>query len=368
MANDNNVDRILQEMDRAYANASPAPRPLDIAADRYIIFSDHHRGARDGADDFRRTERAYNAALAYYFRLGYTLIILGDAEELWEEHPTTVLETYPHSLKLEATFHQANRYIRFWGNHDDYWASPSAVDRHLGKVFGPGLPVHEAMTFPVFDGEEPLGKLFLAHGHQGSSTSDGWFAPISKFFVRWAWRPIQRITKVSANTPAKSWELRKVLNDGMYQWANRRNTTALQPEDTLILIVGHTHRPIFASASHLATLEVDLRTALDKLQAQPDDPELRRTVAELEAELEWVRAQENQEPDASEPDVPTLPCYFNTGCCSFLDGDITGVELADGRIRLIRWPDDADHPKPQILAERPLAEVYAKLHAAVEGG
>ena len=37
---------------------------VDLASLRYIIFSDQHKGARNGADDFLRCERAYNAALA----------------------------------------------------------------------------------------------------------------------------------------------------------------------------------------------------------------------------------------------------------------------------------------------------------------
>ena len=32
-----------------------------------------------------------------------------------------------------------------------------------------------------------------------------------------------------------------------------------------------------------------------------------------------------------------LGCYFNTGCCRFDDGDITGLELEDGRLRLVKW-------------------------------
>jgi len=364
MSSSRKIDRILREMDRAHAHASPAPQVLDLAHARYIIFSDHHRGTRDGADDFRRTERAYNAALAYYFRLGYTLVILGDAEELWEERPGTVLSTYDYSLRMEARFHQASRYLRFWGNHDDYWASQSAVERHLGPIFGPNLPVHEAMTFQVVNGPEPLGRLFLAHGHQGSSTSDGRFAPVSRFFVRWAWRPIQRLTKISANTPASSWALRQVMNDGMYRWACQRNTEASAPGEAMILIVGHTHRPIFASASHLATVQAELESALAHLQERPDDPDRRRRVAELEAEQEWIRAQETQEPDGSEADLPDLPCYFNTGCCSFLDGDITGIEIVNDRIRLVRWPDDEAQPRPQTLAERSLIDIYARLHEA----
>lgn len=39
---------------------------IDVNSAKYIIFSDHHKGNRDGADDFRVCERTYNAALAYY--------------------------------------------------------------------------------------------------------------------------------------------------------------------------------------------------------------------------------------------------------------------------------------------------------------
>ena len=76
--------------------------PFDMNQDRFVIFSDLHKGARNGADDFRAGERAYHAALAYYLYKGYTLIMLGDAEELWEETPQAVIDAYSHTLKLEA--------------------------------------------------------------------------------------------------------------------------------------------------------------------------------------------------------------------------------------------------------------------------
>lgn len=42
-------------------------------------------------------------------------------------------------------------------------------------------------------------------------------------------------------------------------------------------------------------------------------------------------------------DTPkSLPSYFNTGCCRFEDGDITGIELAEGEIRLIKWAEDSE--------------------------
>jgi hypothetical protein len=56
--------------------------------------------------------------------------------------------------------------------------------------------------------------------------------------------------------------------------------------------------------------------------------------------------------------VPVVPpCYFNTGCCSFGDGDVTGVEIADSEIRLVRWPDNDGLPAPKVLARADLREV-----------
>ena len=51
------------------------------------------------------------------------------------------------------------------------------------------------------------------------------------------------------------------------------------------------------------------------------------------------------------------PCYFNTGCCSFGDGDVTCIEIVNGDIRLVRWPDDDDNPLPKELVTAKLAEV-----------
>jgi hypothetical protein len=57
--------------------------------------------------------------------------------------------------------------------------------------------------------------------------------------------------------------------------------------------------------------------------------------AAIRAELEYARTADRR-PEKVLTVVP--PCYFNTGCCSFPDGDITGLEIADGEIRLVRWP------------------------------
>ena len=173
---------------------------IDVAQARYVIFSDLHKGARNGADDFQVAEQAYNAALAYYFEMGYTLIALGDVEELWEERASAVLKAYPHTIELEARFHQAGRYWRFWGNHDDDWRYGDAVQRYLIPLYGKSpLKVRECLSLRVTDGTQGLGSILLLHGHQGTLESDR-FAGLSRLFVRYVWRNLQRLTKITRNT------------------------------------------------------------------------------------------------------------------------------------------------------------------------
>ena len=345
-------------LDAAYRRAIKAetyndgPKTIDLATARYIIFSDLHRGARNRADDFRRTERAYNAALAYYFRMGHTLIVLGDVEELWEERPAAVLKSYPHTFALEAQFHHQGRYFRVWGNHDDVWQYANRVDRTLRPIYGERpLQVYESLRFRVVDGADELGVLYLVHGHQGDVKSDR-MAWLSKLTVRYVWRSIQRLTNRSLNTPANNWDLREKYNVAMYTWAEKRRR--------FVLIAGHTHRPVFKSQSHAAQIERRL-AELEATAGDAPTPEQVREMAELLAKLEWVKAQEQQEPGKEAPVPMTKPCYFNTGCCCFSDGDITGLEIAGGQIRLIRWPDKHDQPRPHVLAETSLKDIFAAL-------
>ncbi len=323
---------------------------FDLYGPKIVIFSDHHKGSRDGADDFRVCERAYNAALAHYYRLGYTLVLLGDVEELWEQGAKPVLRAYAHELELETKFHQDGRYLRFWGNHDDAWCHADLVERLLAPVLGGGpLKVRESLIVHFRDGEDELGKLFLIHGHQGTFDADR-IAWISRLFVRYIWRPIQRITRISFNTPAKDFKLRYAHDSAMYYWS--------EAQDKVVLIAGHTHRPVFRSESHAVIFRKALSEAEEKLANDPDNQKLRGKIADLAAQLEWILAQNQQSPG----DLPVIelkkPSYFNTGCCAFSDGDVTGLEIVDGEIRLVRWPNDEHEPKPKVLLSAKLRDVF----------
>ena len=54
---------------------------VDFAKDKFIIFSDHHKGNKDEGDDFASNEKNYLAALDYYFSNKFNYINLGDSED-----------------------------------------------------------------------------------------------------------------------------------------------------------------------------------------------------------------------------------------------------------------------------------------------
>jgi UDP-2,3-diacylglucosamine pyrophosphatase LpxH len=350
------ADDIAKGLEKAFTSQERVlGLSVELGQARYIVFSDLHKGQRDRADDFLKCERAYNAALGYYLAKGYTLFAVGDIEELWECRPKNVMAKYKYNLELEGRFHQDQRYYRFYGNHDDDWASQGAVEKFLQPLYeGRPLTVYEAARIQVSDAGQLLGTLFLLHGHQGTSFSDR-HRKISRFFVRFVWRPIQRLIRVSTTTPATNWELREEHELAMHQWASSRSK--------LVLVAGHTHRPVLMSKSHSGEVLEQLQGATDALVREPQSMALQERVAKLQAELEWIRAQGPTPPEAVELLVkPQKCCYFNAGCCCYPDGDITGLEISDGELKLVRWPNDADRPEPQVLGQRvPLRKLFQDL-------
>jgi UDP-2,3-diacylglucosamine pyrophosphatase LpxH len=347
---------IAKGLDTAFKGAEE--QPFDPARDRVAIFSDHHKGIGDPADDFRRCEHAYTAALGYYLEAGYRLLVLGDSEELWEEHAEKVIKRYRAVLDLEAQFaKRGNGLDRFFGNHDDQWTSKKQVAKHLKPVFD-DITVREALRLRLDRPGQKPATLFFVHGHQGTTESDRW-GWASRLFVRHVWRPLQRKTGYSATTPSRQYELRAKHDRAMYEWA------AQQPPG-LIMIAGHTHRPVFSRSVPDAP-PTRPTEELEQVLQQANTAGDSALAARIRAELEYARTSKRRPEEART--VPT-PCYFNTGCCSFPDGDITGLEIADGEIRLVRWPGNLrEISKPaegvdgdkRILVRESLDDILAKL-------
>lgn len=349
-------EKVFNALDTLYAEIEKNPGkrglilPFDPVNDRFIIFSDQHKGCRDGADDFAGAEKNYLSALDYYYANRFSYISLGDSEELWENSLRSVKKHNQAVFDREKKFLQKDRFYKVFGNHDLFWDNDPLAAWHLKDIYGEKLRVYEGLILMpsvaavnsrlptpdlssvasakedsrLFSGGAVDSRLltpdyrllFLTHGHQGDAQSDGnWF---SKFFIANIWAPLQAYLRINPNTPAYDAEKKTLHNRIMYEWSAEKENTWL--------ITGHTHQPVFASLTHLERLYKQFQEALDK-KDKPEEDRLRKEIRFREKEFTAV----------SMDYMNMKPSYFNTGCCCFSDGDITGIELAEGEIRLVKW-------------------------------
>ena len=289
---------------------------VDFTTQNFIIFSDHHKGNKDHSDDFANNEPNYLAALEYYLQKKFTYINLGDAEELWKYSADQVIAKNIKSFKAEAKFHEEGKYYKTFGNHDLTWKNKLDVDIWFKNIFALPLPVWEGILLKTKVSDKPL-SVYLTHGHQGDKMSDN--NAFSTWIVAHIWRPMQRYLQINVNTPSKDFTLRDRHNIMMHEWSSHR--------ENLILITGHTHKPVFASGLY------------------SDHPNNTIPVAKIAA--------------ASKKKIK--PSYFNSGCCCYNDGNITGIEIAEGKISLVKWYWENESSHRSILEEISLTELIVDL-------
>ena len=308
--------------------------PFYVTKQKVIIFSDEHKGAKNKADDFATCETNYITALDYYFQQGFYFINLGDGEELWENNIFAVKKHNQLSFEKEKLFQQQKRFIKIFGNHDLFWANDPTAALQLQSIYGEKVSIYEGCILTTTINDRAF-EIYLTHGHQGDLQSDGnWF---SKFFVSNVWGPIQGLLNINPNTPAYNDQLKSLHNTIMYEWSS--------VEKNVLLITGHTHQPVFMSLTHLERLYTKLADA----QKNKDDA----VIKSIEEEIKKAQPKNETPPDFSK----IIPSYFNSGCCCFDDSDITGIEIADGYIRLIKWNSKDSNPKRFVLEEIKLAEL-----------
>ena len=282
----------------------------DFLKEKFIIFSDQHKGNGDSADDFVNSEFNYIKALEYYHGQKFSFINLGDSEEIWKYKPEEVLLKNEKAFAAEAAF-QPHNYYKTFGNHDLIWKNKWDSERLLKNHFAMPLPVYEGIILKATINSRSI-TIFLTHGHQGDKLSDN--NGFSTWLVAHIWAPVQRYLRINVNTPSKDDALRNKHNKLMHQWSSSRKN--------VFLITGHTHNPVFASG---------------KYSSHPSNHINRNTI------------EKNR------------PTYFNTGCCCFNDGDITGIEIADGFIRLVKWYDENAVSKRKVLEEISWTNLLADL-------
>ena len=332
-----NRERIFEALTKLSASIVEDPGkkglviPFEQQAGKFIIFSDQHKGKRNGADDFKEAEQNYLTALDYYSSNDFCFINLGDSEELWENNIWQVKNKNRATFDAEKKFLTNNQYVKIFGNHDLYWDTSLWAYWHLKNMYGEKVKVYEGVILKslVVSRESRVNTpdsrlttpdseltIFLTHGHQGDAQSDGnWF---SKFFVAYIWAPLQSLLRINPNTPANNAEIKTLHNHIMYEWS--------AAQKNLLLITGHTHQPVFASLTHLERLYKQLLIA----QQEKDE-------AAIKAVKDEIIKRERQFTAVSLDYMNMKPSYFNTGCCCYSDGDITGIEISSGSMRLIKW-------------------------------
>lgn len=313
------LERVFEALSKLEQNISVDPGkkgfiiPMDLMNDRFILFSDQHKGIKNGADDFASAERNYLGALEFYNREGYHFISLGDSEELWENTLQQVKKKNGVSFEAEKRFLQRNAFTKIFGNHDLDWEIDPIAQAELKQIYGGPLIALEGIVLQTSINGKTL-RIFCTHGHQGDAKSDGNL--FTKFFISKIWAPFQAYLRINPNTPAYDVTLKTVHNTYMYEWASK--------QQNLLLITGHTHQPVFESLTHFERIQ---------RQANPTSHEY----------------------------MNIRPVYFNTGCCCFDDGDITGIELSDGEIRLVKWESKTNKLERILLEHASLSRLMESI-------
>jgi len=330
------VDRALTDL---HENINSDPGKLGPVIpftdrDKFVILYDQHKGARDGADIFAKAATSYLEALDHYNHNQFFYINLGDSEELWENLIVTIKHHNKNTFEKEKLFLKRKAFIKIFGNHDLYWDNDPLASVNLLEIYGEQVKIYEGVILKTTVNDKTF-EIFMTHGHQGDLQSDGnWF---SKWFVSDIWGPFQSYLRINPNTPANNDALKTAHNEMMYEWSSKRKNT--------LLITGHTHQPVFRSLTELESLYEKLEAAKSVNNA-PDVELLTQKINELH--LKKTKAPSFK---------GYLDTYFNSGCCCFDDGDITGIEIEDGCIRLIKWAYKGEKSVRVVLEESKLEDL-----------
>lgn len=251
--------------------------PFDDSS-KFILFSDIHRGDNSWADDFAHNQSLYMYALQYYFKKGFTCIELGDNDELLENSRfADIRSAHSHIFWQLRKFYNEGRLYLIFGNHDIERKDPKVVEQTLFRYFDEHTQRYE----PLFDGVEVHEGIVLRH-----------------------WETASRIFVIHGHQGSlyndNLWLLAKFFSRNFWRplqfygvrdltspAKNYRRRKKVEREiihwvkvNNQVLICGHTHRPVFPSRG--------------------------------------------------------APPYFNTGSCVH-PRCITGIELENGSITLIKW-------------------------------
>jgi UDP-2,3-diacylglucosamine pyrophosphatase LpxH len=345
---------MARKFNRIYKNARKPENkiPINLEWDRFVFFSDHHKGDASPADDFKKNTELYISALDFYKNEGYSLIVLGDNEELWENRYEHILTHYCQTIQKEiaiAPETQDKKKIRIWGNHDKEVTLRRFTKR--SQKWKDNILEHVEHREGICLGED----IFLIHGHQGRFFEDqAW--TLSRLAVQFIWKTVQKLLHIGVDGPAENFRIRDDLELNYYWWAKQKR---------ILLICGHTHRAIFGSMTHFDRLQIDIRR-LEKSAEQATQEEKKAIAQQIKQKKDEIKKILDQRsgkmPKSFEPgNNRPVPCYFNDGCCGYTNG-ITCIELDKNIMRLIKW--ERQDKKRRVLEE---GDIHLLLECTKQG-
>jgi len=214
---------------------------------RYVLISDCHRGTGGTNDNFARNEPLYLAALQYYNQRSFTYIELGDGDELWENRSLKkIKEIHTASFRMLSRFYADARLYALYGNHDLVKKNARFSDKQLCTFYCdhaqteqplcPGIHFYEGI---ILTDEKRKKDIYLTHGHQ-TDLLNSTFWKLSRFLVRYVWRPLEKLGIPDPTSAAKNNTRKKKSEEKLTRWAGGHDC---------LLITGHTHHPMIGTAA-----------------------------------------------------------------------------------------------------------------------
>lgn len=342
-----NDDAIKQRFDEFYNGTEKITELPQDSTTKYALFSDLHLG--DGskkADCFVDNEETMNTALKHYKNNDYSLIFLGDVEDLWIFDLDRIKTRYDEKIYSPIRSFRDKKVYRILGNHDSAWKFSSDPLLNNGEM------IHKSQEAIKLGND-----IFLLHGHQGDYMCDQQ-AFFNKFFVHYFGRDFNIIGKTFFNYENRSATKSQIPRNReklYYDWAKSKK---------VILICGHTHNAIFASQSYYWWLkeQIEIKENESEEIKNTDDKnrisKLSKEIIQLKTELFNERKRERKYNRITAKGKEPLPCYFNTGCGLFNNG-ITNIEIEGDIIRLIKWEKN----KRKVLWKKSLSEIRERINA-----
>jgi UDP-2,3-diacylglucosamine pyrophosphatase LpxH len=317
---------------------------LDLGNNKYVLISDMHMGDGKKSDDFRKNERATVRAFNHYHSNGYKLILLGDVEELWQFTPDEVANRYDDSVYTAIRQFGDDNVYRVFGNHDIDWKTTDPIRTTTNR----GYKVYEGIKMAGSSGDA---RILLVHGHQGTKDSDK-YSFVSRAAVM-LYRYIEPFFKIDRNPAAPRSPIVGTFERDRYRWAKNKR---------VMLICGHTHRAVFSSKTKTDKNNERIRELRNELLSDATiGAERGRKLTEIESLKEDTFEEKAKNRDFDLGDRNPGPYYFNTGCALYTDG-LTVLEIADDRIKLVKWHRNLGGGEPYAVYEtETLSDLFARL-------